>query len=166
MGFDKVTHFIMGLSVVCIVLTLVAISAQADDTALAEIKPVSIDIPSQSHTAKSLNPIQDLITRQLAAIKDRDAELAWSMTTEKFHDKYDTAKAYLSHLRLKKRPVYNHEGYTFLEQSDTNYGVIQKVELEDRYGDPVTAIFKLKKQSEGLWLIDSFALLAFEADPI
>jgi hypothetical protein len=166
MGFDKVTHFVMALSVICIMLTLVAISAQAEDKSMQQAKPVSIDIPAPGLGTQPLNPVEDLISRHIGAIKNREADLAWSMTTEKFHDKYHSAKGYLSHLRLKKRPIYNHDGFSFTEQTQTKGSVIQKIELEDPYGDPVTAIFRVEKQSDGQWLIDSFALLSFEADPI
>lgn len=144
----------------CILLTLVAIGAQANDSALPQPEPTINSAASKS------SPVQDLIKKQLEAIKDRDAELAWSMTTGSFHEKFETGKEFLSHLRLKLRPVYNHEGFTFLDQHDIQNGLVQKVEMEDRYGDPATVIYRLKQQDNGEWLIDSFAILESEAEPI
>lgn len=161
MPFDKITHFILGLSVVCILLTLVAIGAQAGEDGLPQPDPVI-----NASAVTTLAPGEDLITRQLHAIKTRDADLAWSMTTGDFHKKFDDGKDFLSHLRLELRPIYNHEDYTFLDHSQNGNVMMQKVEMEDRYGTPVTVLYRLEKQQDGQWLIDSFTVLEAEAEPI
>lgn len=157
MPFDKITHFIFGLSFICILLTIVAISAQAEENNLSQ--PVS-------HIAKSINPAQNLITRQLDAIMERDADLAYSMTTNNFHEKFGTAKDFLSHIRFQLRPVYNHVNYTFIGQHNSQKGLVQKLEMDDRYGDPVTVIYRLEQQDSGQWLIDSFTILDLDAEAI
>ncbi len=161
MAFDKITHYIFGLSLVCIILTIVAISAHADESPNAAQDGLITEI-----STKASNPAHELIRRQLSAISDRDADLAYALTTDHFHEKFDTAKEFLSHLRFELRPIYNHENVTFLEQHQTQRGLVQKVKMEDRYGEPVTVIYRLMQQDEGQWLIDSFAILALEADPI
>ena len=158
MGFDKGTYLTFGLAVVCILLTLVAIGAHAED------RPQSEAVVSEV-SANAADPARDLITQQLDAIRERDAERVWSLTTENFHAKFDTGKDFLAQLRLRLRPIYNHKGYRFLSQSGTQGNLIQKVEMEDRYGDPVTVIYRIEQQ-DGRWLIDSFAVLPRDAEPI
>ena len=162
MPFDKITHLILGLSFVCILLTLVAISAQAaDDETLPQptVTQVSVRAPDPAH---------DLIRKELDAISARDSELAWSLTTDRYQEKFDSDKEFLSHLRFRERPIYNHGSFKFLDQHGGQNNLIQKVEMEDIYGDPVTVIYRLEKQDDGRWLIDSFAILnsASESDPI
>ena len=163
MVFDRGTYLTFGLAIVCILLTLVAISAQADEGENIPPQPEPIAAAAAS---RDINPARDLITRQLAAIRHRDADMVWALTTDDFHEKFDTAKDFLSHLRFRLRPIYNHEDYKFLNQSETGDSLIQKVEMEDSYGDPVMVIYRLEQQDDGQWLIDSFAILAPEAQPI
>jgi hypothetical protein len=115
------------------------------------------------------DPAQDLISRQLHAIRLRDADLAWSLATDDFHKKFETSKDFLSHLRFQLRPIYNHEDYKFLDQPATQDSaqdsMIRKVEMADPDGEPITVIYRLERQG-GQWLIDSFAVLPSEADPI
>lgn len=160
MPFDKITHFVLGLSFVCILLTLVAIGAQADDMA-PQPEPTAAATAEQTG-----NKAHDLIRKQLTAIKARDADLAWSLATVDFHEKFETGKEFLTHLRLRLRPLYNNEDVTFLDQADTQEGIIQKVEIDEHNGEPVTVIYRLEEQEDGELLIDSFAVLAPEADPI
>lgn len=159
MPFDKITHFVLGLSFVCIVLTLVAISAQADDMP-PQPEPVATTEVIET------NRVHDLIRKQLSAIKARDADTAWSLATVDFHEKFETGKEFLTHLRLRLRPLYNNENVKFLDQADTQEGIIQRVEIDEHNGEPVTVIYRLEEQDNGELLIDSFAVLEPEAEPI
>lgn len=107
------------------------------------------------------DPVRDLIARQMEAIRDRDAERAFAHTTAAFHEHYDTPQNFLSHVRFEYRPLYNHKGFSFLDSHELDGGgLLQKVKVEDSYGDsPVTVIFRLQKQDDGQWLIDSFTIL-------
>lgn len=161
MPFDKITHFIMGISLVCILLTLVAIGARAQENAAMPPQPV---IDRVSLTAP--DPAQDIIRRQLGAIRDRDAESAYSCTTEEFHKKHGSAKTFLGELRLYGRSLYNHDGYRFLEQSKSGDHILQTVEIDEHNGEPVTVIYSVKQQQDGSGLIDSFTVLSAETDPL
>lgn len=161
MPFDKITHYVLGLSFLCILLTLVAINAQAQErnTKYSDAAITEVSIAGE-------NPARELIIQQLHAIETRDADLAWSLTTSEFRKKFGSDKEFLSHLRFRQRSLYNHDGFTFLDQQSTEAGLIQKVRMDNRYGDPVTVIYRLEKQDDGRWLIDSFAVLENEADPV
>ncbi len=157
MSFDKITHFIFGLSFICALLTVIAISAQAEEKSLPQ--PVA-------HVTETINPVHDLIRKQLKAIKARDADRAYALTTNNFHEKFDTADEFLSHLRFEVRTIYNHGDYKFLGQHNSQKGLVQKIEMEDSDGDPITVIYRLKQQDNGEWLIDSFAALTLDAESI
>ncbi len=148
MRFDKGFYLTFMVTLVFL-LTIVAINAEAE-----EKLPVISEISTQSTS----DPAQAVISRQLDAIHARDAALAWSLTTEEFREKYDSSTDYLSHLRFKLRPIYNHEDYKFISQTVNDNNMIQKVEMQNRYGSPVTVIYRLERKG-GNWLIDSFAIL-------
>jgi len=161
--FDKITRLTLGLCFFCLLLTVVALmaaTAHAEDAMPPQPEPIASEAPE-------LNPVHDLIRRQLSAIKARNAELAWSLTTGHIHEKFETGKEYLNHLRLQLRPIYNSGAVKFLDQSDTESGYIQRVEIDEHDGEPVTVIYRVEKQESGELLIDSFAILDdFDAEPI
>jgi hypothetical protein len=162
MVFDKISHYILGLSVFCLLLTLVAVSASAEDDFTAVQEPILTAI----HPSVETSPAEPLIRAQLAAIRNRDAEGAFSLTSEKFHKKYDSSDEFLTHLRLKLRPIYNHEKFVFMEETKTENGYIQRVSVKERKGETFTVIYRLEQNNEGEWLIDSFAILPVSAEPI
>ncbi len=107
--------------------------------------------------------IQDLITKQLQAISDRDADMAYALTTGTFHKKFDTAGEFLTEMRFSYRPVYNHKSFRFLDQTETETGgLIQRVEVSYTDGDPTIVIYRLQLDQSGKWGIDSFTILETE----
>ena len=160
MRFDKGIYLTFGLALVCIFLTLIAIgAAKAGDRELPQPKPVSAQ-------ADSADPVHALISRELQAIRSRDADLAYALLTDDLHEKFNTPGEYLAHLRLQSRSIYNHSGYAFLSQSRTPDSLIQKVEVKSSRGNPVTVIYRLKPDENEEFRIDSFAVLEYEAEPI
>ena len=142
--------------ILCLFLALaLATPARADDPAQPPV--TNIAAPA---TAATEDPVQALIAQQLNAIRNRDADQAFAHTTSTFHDHYDTAQNFLSHMRFEYRALYNHKKFSFLDRHEIEGGVLQKVTVEDSYGaEPVTVIFRLQQQEDGQWLIDSFTLL-------
>ena len=143
--------------ILCLFLTLCAVApAHAEDPA-----PLPVTSVAAPAAATAGDPVRDLIARQMEAIRDRDAEQAFAHTTAAFHEHYNTAQNFLSHVRFEYRPLYNHKEFAFLDSHEIDGGgLLQKVKVEDSYGDsPVTVIFRLQKQDDGQWLIDSFTIL-------
>ena len=112
------------------------------------------------------NSAQDVIKAQLAAIRDRDADAAYSFMTHDFHEENSDALTFMATMRFDNRAIYNHKEFTFLDKQGTGPVTIQKVRMNDHYGDPVTVIYRLERQEDGSWLIDSFTTLHIEAQPI
>lgn len=104
--------------------------------------------------------IRSLISAQLDAIRARDAGLAFALTTGAFHEKFDTATAFLSDMRFSYRPIYNHKSYRFLDQAETETGgLLQRVEITYAHGAPAVVIYRLQRNPEGAWAIGSFTIL-------
>ncbi len=149
------------LFIVGLLLTAGAVSGPA----FAEDRPQP-EITATNIATTAIDPVQDLISRQMDAIRDRNAEQAFSYTTAGFHEHYNSAQSFLSRMRFEQRPLYNHKDYTFLDRHEIEGGgMLQKVKVQDTYGgDPVTVIFRLEQQPDGTWLIDSYSVLGNHAD--
>ncbi len=107
--------------------------------------------------------IQSLISDQLDAIRERDADLAFALTTGTFHEKFDSANEFMSDMRFSYRPIYNHKTYRFLDQIETETGgLVQRVEVTYTRGAPATVIYRLQRNPDGAWAISSFTVLGGE----
>ncbi len=114
-------------------------------------------------TAPDKLAIQSLISDQLDAIRERDADLAFALTTGTFHEKFDSATAFMSDMRFSYRPIYNHKTYRFLDQVETETGgLVQRVEVTYARGAPAMVIYRLQRNPDGAWAISSFAVLGGE----
>lgn len=142
-------------------------SARGEDLPSFEYNPQFI-VEEGSAPLEDGDLIQELIRDQLAAIRKRDADAAYSTLGETLHDKFDSAKKFLARMRFDYSPLYNHESYSFLEShSLANGDIIQKVKIHDRYtDDPALVIYRIKLDIEGHWVIDSFTIIDEEATPI
>ena len=129
-------------------------------------KDVVLDSSTHANTDHDL--IRELITTQLAAIKQRDAEAAFSTLSESMHGKFNDSKKFLAKMRFEYGPIYNHEAYTFLESHDTSDGdIIQKVRVQDRYsGEKSLVIYRISVDFEGHYVIDSFTIINLDSTPI
>lgn len=122
--------------------------------------PAAQPLPGQS--------VQEVISHQLNAIHDRDADAAFATLTHDFGENFEDSKNFMNDLRFEHRAIYNHEDFTFLNKQGADNGPvsIQKVRMNDHYGDPITVIYRMEQQADGSWLIDSFTVLDAEAQPI
>lgn len=107
--------------------------------------------------------VQSLISDQLDAIRARDADLAFALTTGVAHEKFDNAREFMSDIRFSYRPLYNHKTYRFLEQTDASAGgLVQRVEVTYARGKPATVVYRLQRNPDGAWAIGSFTVLTNE----
>lgn len=147
---------LLGAAFTALVLTSPSHAETDRNSVYGPVQPVAVI--QEPRPAPAL--IHELIREQLTAIRARDAEQAFALTTGALHEKYDTAGKFLSEMRFMYRPVYNHESYRFLEQVETDTGgLIQRVEVEYPHGDPTVVIYRLKRTADGEWAIDSFSLV-------
>lgn len=146
---------LLGLALAAFILT--GPSQAADDQGTyGPFIPVQHSYTDASDTMK----VHSLITRQLAAIKERQGDEAYALTTGALHQKYETAGQFMSMMRFSYRPVYNHISYEFLDQTHAEDGtVIQRMEIKHTHGDPATVIYRLQRTPAGDWAIDSLSLL-------
>lgn len=157
---------VSGLTTAAIVFLTTGSMVFADDSA-------SRNMPVPQLTGAGLTDlptpdIREVIRRQLDAIQSRNADAAYALTTNDFHNKFDNASKFLSHVRFEYRAIYNHDSYRFIDSDGADKAGTQAVRIHDRYGgDPVTVIFRMELQPDGQWLIDGVTVLdAEDAQPI
>lgn len=144
-------------------LVLQPAMAHASDGETLNLRPMEV----ADSGALEIETMRNVIRDQLGAIKKRDAEQALSFTTRKYHEKFNDASGFLGMVRYEHRPIYNFKSYQFTTvkkvAGDT---YLQHVTVSDRYGNEATAIYKLQKDTEAGWLIDSFMILDKGGMPI
>lgn len=116
--------------------------------------------------AVTVDPIHDIIVKQLKAFRDRDAAAAYALTSTDIREKYLDAKAFLHNVRVTYRALYENASYTFLERSEINGSHIQKMEIVDSDGKTATVLCRIVKNDSGEWMIDSYMVLESDAQPI
>lgn len=147
---------LLGLAFTAFVMTGASHADPVKTPLYGPFQPIKTAISSHQDN----QDIRQLISDQLDAIRERDAEHAYALTTGALHEKFETPNKFLNDMRFSYRPVYNHESYRFLDQSETETGgLIQRVEVTYTHGDPAIVIYRLKRNADGGWGIDSFSIL-------
>lgn len=149
---NKITLFVMATAAFFLVITIIAANAGASELSQNKVKAQEISI-------KNIDPVHQLIKKQLQAISSRDAELAYSMTSQKLHKKYSSPKEFLGKIRFEFRPIYNYKSFEFLDRHEIKGGMLQKVSITDHAGDKAVAVYRMKKSPDGIWLIEAFSIL-------
>lgn len=152
----KRSNFIL-LSMVAAAAILFTILCNISVANAGETNTDTTDI--QTVSATSVDPVHKLIQTQLQAIRKRNADLAYSTTSDNLHQKYTNAQDFLGKIRFEYRPIYNYKSFEFLDRHDLNGDLLQKVSLQDHNGNKAVAVYRLKKNVSGLWQIDSFSVL-------
>lgn len=107
----------------------------------------------------SRDPVHNVIQKQMAAFERHDAEAAYSFITAHVKEKYPDPVNFLAHIRYDFSPLYDHKDFKFLPRSHDGDAAVQKIELRNRHGEEAEAVFRVIQQPDGVWLIDSFAVM-------
>jgi hypothetical protein len=145
------------------VLLSVSFYLTGGNQAVKAEQKMTVPIPQEE---SKLNPVQLIITKHLQAIRERNADKAYSHISHALHEKFNDAGKFLVSLRLEYRPIYNYKEYVFLEQRHGKNGnITQTIQIEDDYGHVALVIYNIKEE-KGDFLIDSFTVINDEAQPI
>ena len=127
--------------------------------ALVLVTLLSLKTPAQAENFDK-NAIQTLIADQLDAIRERDADMAYALTTGPVHEKFESAREFFTDIRYSYRPLYNHKTFRFLDQRVTETGgLVQRVEVTYTQSRPAIVIYKLERNPDGAWAIGSFTIV-------
>lgn len=111
------------------------------------------DVPERDAAA-----IRAVIERQLDAFRRDDARLAFSLATESIRLQFGTAENFMQMVRSAYPAVYRPSSVRF-EKPDTVDGeVFQPVRLSDEHGQAWIALYPMRRNREGRWLINGCQL--------
>lgn len=133
-------------------------SASAEDKADAKGDYVSV-------STSTMSGINDVIKDQLQAIRERNDRIAYELNTQTQQENFEDPQAFMRDLRRKKKSLYNHVDYKFLDANNNN-GKFHKVKLTDKYGKSSIAMFKMEQDDSGAWKTKDIIILMSDDGPV
>ena len=116
-------------------------------------------------SANAHSPIDDVIKKQLQAIRERNDRTAYELNANIIQDEYEDPQSYMRNLRRQKSALYNHVGYEIIPSSRPE-SKFHKVKLIDKFGKSVMALFKMEQNDKGEWRTNDIVVLTPSDDPI
>lgn len=106
--------------------------------------------------------IQDIISGQLRAFKDNDADKAFDFASPNIQGLFGSAQNFSAMVRNGYPPVWRPRSVEFGAIVEQNGRIVQKVEIIGPDGAPALALYTMEKQPDGSWRIDGCALTTSE----
>jgi hypothetical protein len=141
---------------ICLLILSGAASRAGEAQPVLNKGDIAIAAPSEEISG---DPVRSVIQKQMAAFERHDAQAAYGFITAHVKEKYPDPVNFLAHIRYDFSPLYDHTDYKFLPRSNDGDAAVQKIELRNRRGEEAEAVFRVIQQPDGLWLIDSFAVM-------
>ena len=102
--------------------------------------------------------LRHVIERQIDAFKRDDATGAYSFAAPSIQKIFPTAEIFMDMVRKGYQPVYRPRSYAFDELTRIEGKLVQPVRVIGPDGVPVTALYIMKRQSDGSWKIGGCVL--------
>jgi hypothetical protein len=102
-----------------------------------------------------LDRIRGSIRAHIRAVTARDAAGAYESLTPIIKDYYSNSNAFLDALTTELKPVVNAESFTFASIEREAEDAVQSVVLTDPRGREWLARYRLQRQGDGSWAIQS-----------
>lgn len=118
-----------------------------------------------SVSTSTMSGINDVIKDQLQAIRERNDRIAYELNTQAQQENFEDPQAFMRDLRRKKKSLYNHVDYKFLD-TNKNGGKFHKVKLTDKYGKSSIAMFKMEQDDGGAWKTKDIIILMSDDGPV
>ena len=121
---------------------------------------------AQTVTPADREAIRTVVEQQLDAFRQDNAELAFSFASRSIQEKFGTPEAFMSMVKTAYAPVYRPRHVVFKELRVIGDALIQSVLLVGPDNVPVTALYPMYQQSDGVWKIDGCYLRPLESKPM
>lgn len=109
---------------------------------------------------------QEVLRRQLDAVRGRNEESAYAYISPSLKEKYEDAGSFFKALRFSYRPLYKHMSVSFLDGREEGDVSFQKIEVTGPEKDPHVVLVRMSRQEGDRWLVDGYAVLEAEQDPL
>ena len=113
---------------------------------------------AQAETPEDRSAIQSVITQQLEAFKNNDAEAAYALAAPMIQQMFGNATNFLGMVAHGYPPVYRPRQTSFGTLGLEDDRLIQRVEIVGPDGRNWLALYTMEKQSDGSWKINGCQL--------
>lgn len=111
------------------------------------------DANAQQSKPTSADPIETIISQQIAAFRKDDAKTAFSFASPMIQKRFRTPEFFLQMVAQGYPQVYRPKSFRFAERAEAGERTLQKVIVVGPSGAEVTAIYELM-QIDGKWRIN------------
>ncbi len=116
------------------------------------------DARAQQGSQSSADPIERIISKQIAAFKRDDAKTAFSIASPMIQKRFRTPEFFLQMVARGYPQVYRPKSFRFAERAKLEGRTLQKVVVVGPSGAEVTAIYEMM-QVDGQWRINGCQIL-------
>lgn len=116
------------------------------------------DARAQQPNGTAADPIEVIISKQIAAFRKDDAKTAFSFASPMIQQRFRTPEFFLEMVARGYPQVYRPKSYRFAERAETGNRILQKVIVVGPSGSEVTAIYELL-QINGAWRINGCQII-------
>lgn len=102
--------------------------------------------------------VQTVIKNQITAFLAEDSDTAFQFAAPNIKKVFPTADVFMEMVKRSYQPVYKPNQYRFGKTHHDNSRIAQSVFIEDSNGIAYEAIYELRKQENGKWLISGVYL--------
>jgi Domain of unknown function (DUF4864) len=106
-----------------------------------------------------LAAIHGVILAQQAAFKRDDGDAAFAFAAPRLHKIFRTPAAFMAMVRRDYSPVYRPRVFSFRPFAWIEGRPVQPVLVVGPSGVPITALYLMERQADGLWLIAGVVLV-------
>ena len=102
--------------------------------------------------------VQTIIKNQITAFLAEDSEAAFKFAAPNIKKVFPTADVFMDMVKRGYQPVYKPNQYRFGKTHRDDARIAQSVFIEDSQGIAYEAVYELRKQEDGQWLISGVYL--------
>ena len=110
--------------------------------------------------------IRTVIERQLEAFRQDDAAGAFAFASPAIQQRFGTPEVFMTMVKTAYQPVYRPRYVAFKDLSMVRGVLTQSVLLVGPDGVPVTAMYLMQQQPNGMWKIDGCYLVSSKGEAL
>lgn len=120
--------------------------------------------PSAS-AAEPVDTVQDIITGQISAFLNEDAETAYSFASPAIRHKFPDRNIFFEMVKRGYQPVYRPDNFKFGRSKIEGDNIFQEVLIVGPDGSDWTALYQMQKQPDGSYKINGVQMLKQKPGP-
>ena len=113
---------------------------------------------SYTTSAQDRQTVQTIIEKQISAFLAEDSNAAFQFAAPNIKQVFPNADIFMEMVKRGYQPIYNPKQYRFGKTHRDDNRIAQSVFIEDSNGVAYEAVYELRKQENGQWLVSGVYL--------